>query len=81
MINDFSAELSVWWSHLLNPITKHFNVTAEMLSTKLRVNPDKGNSGGGGGNKQTNKISHFQEFPSQFPLWGQSPGKGQSPEK
>lgn len=45
MLNDCSAEFLVWWSHLLNPITKHLNVIAEILSTELRVNPDRNNSG------------------------------------
>lgn len=56
-------------SHLLNPITKHFNVIAELLSTKLKVNLERSNSK----KEKRKKISQFQESLSQILLTLQSP--------
>lgn len=57
MLNDSSAELLLWLLLLLNPITKHFNVIAENLSTKLRVNPHRSNNAG-----RKEKKNQFQRI-------------------
>lgn len=63
MLNDCSAELMLWWLLLLNPITKHLNVIAEILLTKLRVKPDRGNAG-----KEKNQFQRILNFCSHYSL-------------